>query len=50
MNRGTRKLLLLAAEYHGVLANFHQRHAKDYRFTFAAREAALDAGVSACPS
>ena len=32
------------AEYHGVLAIFHQRDAKDYRFTFAAREAALDAG------
>jgi adenine-specific DNA-methyltransferase len=25
------------AEYHGVLAIFHQRDAKDYRFTFAAR-------------
>jgi hypothetical protein len=32
------------AEYHGVLAIFHQRDAKDYRFTFAAREAVLDAG------
>jgi adenine-specific DNA-methyltransferase len=32
------------AEYHGVLAIFHQRDAKDYRFTFAARQAALDAG------
>ena len=32
------------AEYHGVLAIFHQRDARDYRFTFAAREAALDAG------
>jgi adenine-specific DNA-methyltransferase len=32
------------AEYHGVLAIFHQHDAKDYRFTFAAREAALDAG------
>ena len=30
------------AEYHGVLAIFHQRDAKDYRFTFAARETALD--------
>jgi type I restriction-modification system DNA methylase subunit len=29
------------AEYHGVLAIFHQRDAKDYRFTFAARETAL---------
>ena len=29
------------AEYHGVLAIFHQRNAKDYRFTFAARETAL---------
>jgi hypothetical protein len=30
------------AEYHGVFATFHQKTAKDYRFTFAAREAALD--------
>jgi hypothetical protein len=30
------------AEYHGVFAIFHQRKAKDYRFTFAARETALD--------
>lgn len=30
------------AEYHGVFAIFHQRKAKDYRFTFAAREAAFD--------
>lgn len=30
------------AEYHGVFAIFRQRNAKDYRFTFAAREAALD--------
>ncbi len=30
------------AEYHGVFATFHQREAKDYRFTFAARETALD--------
>lgn len=29
------------AEYHGVLAIFHQREARDYRFTFAARETTL---------
>jgi hypothetical protein len=30
------------AEYHGVFATFHQRGGKDFRFTFAAREAAFD--------
>ena len=30
------------AEYHGVLAIFHQRAAKDYRFTFDAREGAFN--------
>jgi type I restriction-modification system DNA methylase subunit len=30
------------AEYHGVFAIFHQPKVKDYRFTFAARETALD--------
>lgn len=32
------------AEYHGVFATFHQRGGKDFRFTFAAREAAFDDG------
>jgi hypothetical protein len=30
------------AEYHGVFATFYQRGGKDFRFTFAAREAAFD--------
>ncbi|HEX9045554.1 MAG TPA: hypothetical protein VF988_00890, partial [Verrucomicrobiae bacterium] len=30
------------AEYHGVFAVFYQRNAEDFRFTFAAREAAFD--------
>lgn len=30
------------AEYHGVFAIFHQPSSDDYRFTFVAREAALD--------
>jgi hypothetical protein len=30
------------AEYHGVFAIFHQPNSSDYRFTFAARESALD--------
>jgi len=36
--------LIDLAEYHGILAIFHSQDSKDYRFTFAARESAFDAG------